>query len=244
VASRLGLSVETVQKWAEEYASERKKLPSAQAENQLASLQAEIASMERQVQQRLVEALLNSSAQGGSSSSSEGPYAIAVPHFFPVNAGPDGTVTPVNLASNAGTSPAYFGSIASNCVILWTCWIQWLTMVVVGRDGKPITPNYNGTEVYEFDGGSWKPINQTIGPGNYKGKPIPGGTYQDPVFAYLFNTGDQTSAPPQYNMTTQASTINDWTNPSVTPPQAMGDAAIRYRQNIRVSLLNRGSPVL
>jgi hypothetical protein len=99
--------VETVQKWAEEYASERKKLPSAQAEKELASLQVEMASMERQVQQRLVEALLDPAGTDGSGASSHSVSLISVTFAGGYNGGVDPSGNPINvICEDNGTNYA------------------------------------------------------------------------------------------------------------------------------------------
>ncbi len=85
VAARLGLAVEAVQKWAIDYGIERKQLTKAQAEKELASLQAELGSMERQVHQRLLEALADpaGSAASGSGSSSGSCNLASFPPITP-----------------------------------------------------------------------------------------------------------------------------------------------------------------
>lgn len=107
------------------------------------------------------------------------PRAIGRPHQEP-----SGSVRGENVCLDKNSSPAYWGSLAPNQVVLETCWDQWLTMRVVDQFGTSLISLYDGQPVKEIvDGqGSWLSINQSIS----------GGTYLDPVGVFQFKNDSTT----------------------------------------------------
>ena len=83
----------------------------------------------------------------------------------------DGAVNPVNLALDAGDSPAML-NVPAGAVALVTAWLQWMTIPVEDQFGNRLDALYEGAEVHEFSQGAWHNINQPLSAA---------GTYQDPV---------------------------------------------------------------
>jgi hypothetical protein len=213
--------VETVQKWAEEYASERKKLSGAQAENELASLHIGLASMERQIQERLLEAFFAPSGRGGASSSSGGPlFRIAVPH--PVQA--QGPVTPYQAVINFSTSP-FYAPYQFPFYARATIWNVPLTILVVDRSGNAVGPEFDGTPILEDQGAGWVPINQTLS----------GGSYIDNVGVMLFDNGLVLPVNP-HSILREPHDLTIWL--AAPPPKNLGPngAIVQNPQYIRVRM--------
>ena len=159
VASKLGLSTDIVQKWSKEYASERQKLPRAQAEKELASLHGELASMERQVQERLVEAFLDPSGASGSGSgsctlgsfSSISPGACNDVPVLPATVPPQMKIySPFTMAATftppGCSSCEYRQYVCGTFLYRATSADPWLPLTVLGYGGAPIPASAPGIE--------------------------------------------------------------------------------------------------
>lgn len=83
-------------------------------------------------------------------------------------------VSGMNQVADATTSPAYFGPLAPDEVALWTNFIVVLNIHVFNQFNGPLDGIYAGVAVDEFEGATWKPINQQM---------VVAGTYADPVGA-------------------------------------------------------------
>ncbi len=105
------------------------------------------------------------------------PDAIGTPHDQK-----SGQVAGINMVASATSSPAYWGTPGK--VVLWTTYLQWLTIQVLDQFGNPLDMIYGWIDVYERPKNTtgFKKINQQL-EGN--------GTYQDPVGVRNQNGGER-----------------------------------------------------
>ncbi len=104
------------------------------------------------------------------------PAAIATPH--PVY---DGTVSGLNLATDASTTPAWFGPLTADQVKLISWHVISLDVAVNDQFGNRLDAIYAGAAVTE---NAAQPINQNM---------TATGTYSDPVGSFRFGPGSLVS---------------------------------------------------
>jgi len=85
------------------------------------------------------------------------PKKIGTPH---PTVNPAQSVSGVNQVADATTSPAYFGTLGANEVVLWTWFGVFQNVPVFNQFDGILDGIYAGAAIDELDGGVWKLINQ------------------------------------------------------------------------------------